>query len=52
MYFIPFMDTSGPARGALDSPLHDELDERELPEPESLMIHKIVGPAGQFATRR
>ncbi len=49
MYIMPFMDTSKPYKEFVSSPLNDELNAREKDELEALMVHKIVGPAGQFA---
>ncbi len=49
MYIMPFMDVSRPYKAFVSSPLVDELTAREQKELEALMVHKIVGPMGQFA---
>jgi hypothetical protein len=49
MYIMPFMDTSKPYKAFVNSPIYDELTPREKQEIETLMVHKIVGPMGQFA---
>ena len=48
-FIIPFKDTSRPYKAFLSSALPDALTAREREELESLMVHKIVGPEGQFA---
>ena len=48
MYMMPFMDTSHTFKAYLESDIPDSLNERERKEIENLMLHKIIGPAGQF----
>jgi hypothetical protein len=49
MYIMPFMDTARPYKAFLESDLAEELNGLERHELEELMVHKIVGPMGQFA---
>lgn len=49
MYIMPFMDTSRAYKAFLASALHDQLDPLEQLELRGLLVHKIVGPAGEFA---
>ena len=49
MYIMPFMDTSRDYKAFLASSLPDELTRRERDELRELMVHKMVGPRGQFA---
>ena len=47
MYVMPFTDTSKPYKAFVKSPLLQEITQRERRDLESLMVHKIIGPAGQ-----
>lgn len=47
MYIMPFTDTSKPYKAFVKSPLLQEITQRERRDLESLMVHKIIGPAGQ-----
>jgi len=49
MYIMPFMDTAAPYKAFVNSPVYAQLNDRERREMETLMVHKIVGPLGQFA---
>ena len=48
-YIIPFMDTSQTVKSFLASDACAQVTERVRKEIESLMVHKIAGPAGLFA---
>ena len=49
MFIMPFMDTSGPYKNFIHSRLVDELTALDQKELESLMVNKMVGPAGHLA---
>ena len=49
MYIMPFMDTSHPYKEFVNSPLVNQLTEREQLELESIMVSRIDGPSGRFA---
>jgi len=49
MYIMPFMDTSRDYKEFLASSVPDELTRRERDELRKLMVHRLVGPRGQFA---
>ena len=49
MYIMPFKDTSEPYKMFIDSPLAEQLNDREHAEIARLMIHQIVGPLGHHA---
>ena len=48
MYIMPFFDTTKAYKQFLNSGIPDQLTQRECMEIESLMLHTIVGPRGQF----
>jgi hypothetical protein len=48
-YIMPFMDTSISFKAFLASDAYQALNDRERNEVEKLMVHRISGPAGQFA---
>lgn len=49
MYIMPFIDMSQPYKAFINSSLARQLTDRERKDIEKLMVHKIVGPLGQYA---
>ena len=49
MYIMPFIDMSQPYKAFVNGPFAPLLTERERKDIEKLMVHKIVGPGGQYA---
>ena len=49
MYVFPKNDTSRTYKQLLDSPVYNELDEREKKEIQNLMVHEFIGPGGEYA---
>ena len=49
MYIFPKNDTSHAFKQLLDSPIYEELNEREKHEIQQLMVHSFIGPGGEYA---
>lgn len=49
MYIFPKNDTSHTYKQLLDSPVYDDLNDRERAEIQNLMVHQFIGPGGQYA---
>ena len=49
MYIFPKNDTSRTYMRLLESPVYDELNEREKEEIQNLMVHQFIGPGGEYA---
>ena len=49
MYIFPKNDTSRTYKQLLDSPVYNELNEREKHEIQNLMVHEFIGPGGEYA---
>lgn len=48
-YIFPKNDTSHVYKQLLESPVYDELNEREKGEIQNLMVHQFIGPGGEYA---
>ena len=49
MYIFPKNDTSRAYKRLLDSPIYNELNDREKKEIQNLMVHQFIGPGGEYA---
>ena len=49
MYIFPKNDTSRTYKRLLESPVYDDLNEREKLEIQNLMVHQFIGPGGEYA---
>ena len=49
MYIFPKNDTSRTFKKLLDSPVYDNLNDREKHEIQNLMVHQFIGPGGEYA---
>lgn len=49
MYIFPKNDTSRTYKQLLDSPVYNELNDREKREIQNLMVHQFIGPGGEYA---
>ena len=49
MYIFPKNDTSHAYKKLLDSPVYNELNNREKQEIQNLMVHQFIGPGGEYA---
>lgn len=49
MYIFPKNDTSRTYKRLLESPVYEELNQREKQEIQNLMVHQFIGPGGEYA---
>ena len=49
MYIFPKNDTSRAYKQLLESPVYNELNDREKQEIQNLMVHQFIGPGGEYA---
>ena len=49
MYIFPKNDTSRAYKRLLESPVYEELNQREKQEIQNLMVHQFIGPGGEYA---
>lgn len=49
MYIFPKNDTSRAYTQLLESPVYNELNDREKQEIQNLMVHQFIGPGGEYA---